>query len=85
MKKTDEENYLELNKTSWNKRTEVHYDSAFYDNATFVNGRTSLNAIELAFLGDMKGKKVLHLQCHFGHHIFEVDAQTQQQFLGAKI
>lgn len=66
MKKTDEENYLELNKTSWNKRTEVHYDSAFYDNATFVNGRTSLNAIELAFLGDMKGKKVLHLQCHFG-------------------
>ena len=63
---TDDENYLQLNKASWNKRTEVHYDSEFYDNTSFLKGRTSLNPIELGFLGDLKGKKVLHLQCHFG-------------------
>jgi 2-polyprenyl-3-methyl-5-hydroxy-6-metoxy-1,4-benzoquinol methylase len=25
-----------------------------------------LNDIELQLLGDIKGKKILHLQCHFG-------------------
>jgi 2-polyprenyl-3-methyl-5-hydroxy-6-metoxy-1,4-benzoquinol methylase len=61
-----EENYLEVNKETWNKRTEVHVDSEFYDNASFIDGRSSLNDIELELLGDIRGKKVLHLQCHFG-------------------
>lgn len=60
------EDYLEKNRLSWNKRTEVHVDSEFYDNESFINGRTSLNSIELDLLGDLAGKKVLHLQCHFG-------------------
>jgi len=61
-----EDNYLEINKKTWNKRTAVHVESEFYDNETFLNGRSSLNSIELDLLGDLKGKKVLHLQCHFG-------------------
>ena len=32
----------------------------------FLNGKSTLNAIELELLGNVKGKKVLHLQCHFG-------------------
>jgi ubiquinone/menaquinone biosynthesis C-methylase UbiE len=32
----------------------------------FLAGETSLNEIELNLLGDIKGKKILHLQCHFG-------------------
>lgn len=60
------ENYLDINRDSWNKRTDVHYKSDFYDNATFIEGRNSLNSIELSLLGDLKGKSVLHLQCHFG-------------------
>ena len=59
-------NYLDLNKASWNNRTDVHVDSEFYDNKSFIKGRSSLNDIELALLGDLTGKKVLHLQCHFG-------------------
>lgn len=59
-------NYLEINKTAWNKRTEVHFDSDFYDNESFIKGKNSLNSIELDLLGDLKGKSVLHLQCHFG-------------------
>jgi ubiquinone/menaquinone biosynthesis C-methylase UbiE len=32
----------------------------------FIKGRSSLNSIELELLGDLKGKTILHLQCHFG-------------------
>ncbi len=60
------ESYFEENKTSWNKRTAIHKDSAFYDLASFKKGKTSLNKIELEELGDVKGKTLLHLQCHFG-------------------
>jgi len=61
-----EENYLEVNKTLWNNKTEIHYNSAFYDNESFILGKSSLNEIELELLGDLKGKSILHLQCHFG-------------------
>lgn len=64
MKKED--NYLDINKNGWNQRTEVHVDSEFYDMAAFLEGKNSLNAPELKLLGDVTGKKVLHLQCHFG-------------------
>ena len=59
-------NYQEINRKNWNDRTEVHFDSEFYDNKSFLEGRNTLNDIELALLGDLKGKSILHLQCHFG-------------------
>lgn len=62
----NETDYLHFNKISWNKRTEVHFDSEFYDVKGFLEGKTSLQEIELALLGDIKGKTILHLQCHFG-------------------
>lgn len=31
-----------------------------------MKGNSSLNPIELDLLGDVKGKTILHLQCHFG-------------------
>jgi 2-polyprenyl-3-methyl-5-hydroxy-6-metoxy-1,4-benzoquinol methylase len=58
--------YFEENKRVWNQRTAVHKDSSFYDITSFLKGKTSLNEIELRELGDVKGKKILHLQCHFG-------------------
>jgi SAM-dependent methyltransferase len=58
--------YVQINRELWNKKTEVHFDSEFYDVPSFRQGRSSLNAIELELLGDIRGKKVLHLQCHFG-------------------
>lgn len=59
-------NYLKINKQLWNNKTEVHLNSEFYDNENFIKGKSSLNPIELALLGDIKDKSVLHLQCHFG-------------------
>lgn len=61
-----EENYLEINRQSWNNRTDAHLKSEFYDLDGFLNGKTSLNEIELDLLGDINGKSILHLQCHFG-------------------
>lgn len=58
--------YKEINRQSWNKRVEPHIKSEFYNNAAFLEGKTSLKEIELALLPDLKGKSVLHLQCHFG-------------------
>ncbi|MBS1511127.1 MAG: class I SAM-dependent methyltransferase [Bacteroidetes bacterium] len=60
------DHYFTANKDSWNKRTVVHRDSAFYDLDAFKNGQSSLNAIELNEVGDVKEKTLLHLQCHFG-------------------
>lgn len=62
----NEKDYLKINKKSWNSRTEIHFDSEFYDNENFIRGNISLNPIELALLGNIKGKSILHLQCHFG-------------------
>lgn len=59
-------NYAEINKASWNKKVQFHIDSDFYDNDNFLKGKSSLNTIELELLGNLKGKSVLHLQCHFG-------------------
>ena len=61
-----EKNYIEINRESWNNRTDAHLESEFYDLEGFKNGNTSLNDIELDLLGDIKGKSILHLQCHFG-------------------
>lgn len=61
-----ENNYIEINRQSWNNRTDIHLKSEFYDLDSFIKGKTSLNSIELDLLGDVKGKTILHLQCHFG-------------------
>jgi len=59
-------NNFEHNRESWNELTPLHISSDFYDLEGFKKGKTSLNHIELEELGDVKGKKLLHLQCHFG-------------------
>lgn len=58
--------YLKINKASWNRKTDTHMESDFYDVKGFLNEKSSLKNIELDLLGDPKGKSILHLQCHFG-------------------
>ncbi|MFT3885336.1 MAG: class I SAM-dependent methyltransferase [Flavobacteriales bacterium] len=60
------DNSFDVNRAFWNERTKHHVTSAFYDTEGFVAGRSSLTAKERELLGDVKGKRVLHLQCHFG-------------------
>jgi SAM-dependent methyltransferase len=63
---TDYQQYFDANKDGWNKRTTVHQSSAFYNVDAFKKGKSSLNKIELEEVGNVKGKSLLHLQCHFG-------------------
>ncbi|MEI8058523.1 MAG: class I SAM-dependent methyltransferase [Ferruginibacter sp.] len=58
--------YFDANKEGWNKRTEIHKMSSFYNLEAFKKGLTSLNKIEIDEVGSVKGKSLLHLQCHFG-------------------
>lgn len=60
------DSYIDINKKAWNIKTDIHIESEFYDNISFLEGRNSLNQIELDILGDISGLSILHLQCHFG-------------------
>lgn len=59
-------NYKEINRKSWNSLVDTHVQSEFYDMKSFLSGKSSLKPIEKELLGDVKGKSILHLQCHFG-------------------
>src|SRR6266566_4805181 len=41
-------------------------ESDFYDLASFRKGRIALHPLEQEELGDVRGRSLLHLQCHFG-------------------
>ncbi|WP_103071139.1 class I SAM-dependent methyltransferase [Aquimarina sediminis] len=58
--------YFETNKETWNKKVDVHAVSDFYALEDFKKGKTSLKKYELEALGDVSGRSLLHLQCHFG-------------------
>lgn len=59
-------NFYKTNKATWDKKVSIHSKSEFYDVEGFKKGKSSLNSFELNELGDVKGKSLLHLQCHFG-------------------
>jgi SAM-dependent methyltransferase len=58
--------YLRANQKRWDQLTLEHKESEFYDLAGFRQGKDRLRSIELSELGDVAGKTLLHLQCHFG-------------------
>lgn len=58
--------YIKTNKAAWNLKTDIHINSEFYDQTSFLKGKSSLKNIESDFLGNISGKSILHLQCHFG-------------------
>ena len=58
--------FMDANRRHWDEVVDVHIASEFYDVAAFKAGRSKLKPVELAELGDVRGKTLLHLQCHFG-------------------
>jgi SAM-dependent methyltransferase len=54
------------NRANWDERVGVHMAPGGYDIASLRAGNARLDAIEEAELGSVAGKRVLHLQCHFG-------------------
>ncbi len=62
----NEENkkFEDMNKLFWNEVAPVHMKS--YNIERLRQKKSLLSSIELDDLGDMKNKKLLHLQCHIG-------------------
>lgn len=58
--------YLDANRERWNELTPIHARSAYYGVDAFKAGASTLRSIERDELGDVTGKSLLHLQCHFG-------------------
>jgi SAM-dependent methyltransferase len=59
--------YMRQNRELWDELARVHSQpSAYYDVERFRAGELSLRSIEREEVGDVRGKSLLHLQCHFG-------------------
>ena len=66
MNKNELNKYFKNNQDMWNGKVPIHVTSKFYDVDGFRKGKTSLTFVEREELGDVSGKSLLHLQCHFG-------------------
>lgn len=58
--------YFKTNRKLWDDLTKIHFESEFYDVEGFKKGKSTLLKVELDEVGDVAGKRLLHLQCHFG-------------------
>ena len=54
------------NQQLWDAWTAVHAEGDFYDLAGFRKGGVRLRDEEVETVGDVRGRTLLHLQCHFG-------------------
>jgi SAM-dependent methyltransferase len=59
---------IEINRRNWDERAAIHArdSNGDYMLDRFRAGEDALHTIEAAELGDISGKRVLHLQCHIG-------------------
>lgn len=61
----DNRDYIEENRDHWDELAEHHPDTDHYDVEEFLDGESTLRRLEREEL-DADGKRLLHLQCHFG-------------------
>ena len=59
---------LSSNRELWDAWTKIHVDSAFYDVPSFRSGERPIRLAdyEREEVGNVEGRTLLHLQCHFG-------------------
>jgi SAM-dependent methyltransferase len=62
------EQFFETNRRNWEDRVPIHVRDATgaYQIAAFLAGQDKLHPIEAAEIGDVRGRRLLHLQCHIG-------------------
>ena len=63
--------WLDANRAHWDERVPLHVASEFYDQSALRAGSGVLYPVEEAELAELfpdgiEGKRILHLQCHFG-------------------
>ncbi|WP_457939341.1 class I SAM-dependent methyltransferase [Mesorhizobium sp. 10J20-29] len=58
--------WLTANRANWDERVEYHLEAPSYSLQELREGSGKLHPIEARELGNVQGKRILHLQCHFG-------------------
>ena len=64
-KEKKNQEFYDTNLAKWNEMANLHFAGG-YDIEGFLAGKCSLQALEVEELGDVQGKKLLHLMCHIG-------------------
>jgi len=57
---------IEANRSLWEVWTRIHAAGEFYDLEGFKAGGVRIRPYEIELIGDVIGRSLLHLQCHFG-------------------
>ncbi len=62
------EQYFEANRKLWDAFAKAHFhtENDEYNVKAFLEGKSTLKQYELEEMGNVEGKSLLHLQCHFG-------------------
>ena len=60
------DDYMKDNQGWWNEAAQVHAQGEGYLMREFKQGLNKLHPLDREEVGDVTGKKLLHLQCHFG-------------------
>ena len=63
---TGYEDSFAANRSLWDTWTGIHAAGDFYDLASFKAGGVRIRPYEIDLIGDVTGRSLLHLQCHFG-------------------
>lgn len=58
--------YFEANKNAWNQKVRFDIASDYYDIKGFKTGKNSLYPLDIQLLGNIVGKRILHLQSYLG-------------------
>ncbi|MEU8993312.1 methyltransferase [Streptomyces caniferus] len=64
--RTGPDDWWEANRAMWDERVAIHTASDYYDQDGFRRARDVLRDFEVAEVGEVAGRSLLHLQCHFG-------------------
>ncbi|CAF1635450.1 unnamed protein product [Rotaria magnacalcarata] len=77
--------FVEINRRLWNDKVDYHVVSPMYDVPGFLRGKNTLNSIELDLLGEIQGKRIIHLQCHFGLDTLSLARNGAKQVIGVDL
>jgi hypothetical protein len=62
----DASDWREANRALWDERVPIHLRSDFCDLNSFRASQDALRGFEIGEVGDVDGRRLLHLQCHIG-------------------
>jgi len=62
------QDYNKTNIEFWEKIIPIHQNAKFYEMDSFLKGNSTLKMVEEEEIGDVNGKSILLLLCHFGLH-----------------